>query len=136
MKDTLAGRYKMPGEDVMDAAPCAGQDHGHNFVGDVCTNQCGTRQSDLRKKRPVRTMKPVAAGIKKPVQGMHSSDHAAAKEISEWCGEPKNFGMFLGVIKRIGRSRAYQVVAQMKQMRDPIKKRGPYFMACARSNAE
>lgn len=53
--------------------------------------------------------------VKKPTKGIHSEMHALAKEISEFCGEPRKFGMYLGVIKNIGLSRAYQVFAELKQ---------------------
>ena len=58
---------------------------------------------------------------------MHSEMHALAKEISEYCGEPKKFGMYLGVIKNMGLSRAYQIFAEMKQGKN-IKTPGKLFL--------
>ena len=34
----------------MTTAPCFGKRLGHQFVGGVCLNMCGTRQEDLTKK--------------------------------------------------------------------------------------
>ena len=42
--------------------------------------------------------------VKKPAKGIHSEMHALAKEISEFCGEPKKFGMYLGIIKNVIKS--------------------------------
>lgn len=65
--------------------------------------------------------------VKKPERGMHSEMHALAKEISEFCGEPKKFGMYLGVIKNMGLSRTYQIFAEMKQAKN-IKTPGKLFL--------
>ncbi len=46
---------------------------------------------------------------------MHSEMHALAKEISEYCGEPKKFGMYLGIIKGIGLGATYRLFSQIKQ---------------------
>ena len=63
----------------------------------------------------------------KPVRGIHSEIHALAKDISEYCREPKKFALYLGVIKRIGKNRAYQIFSEMKQSKD-IKSRAKLFM--------
>lgn len=65
--------------------------------------------------------------VRKPEKGIHSEAHALAKEISEFCGEPKKFGMYLGVIKNMGLSRAYQVFAELKQGKE-IKTPGKLFL--------
>ena len=65
--------------------------------------------------------------IKKPAKGIHSEMHALAKEISEFCGEPKKFGMYLGIIKNIGLSRAYRIFAEMRQAKE-IKTPGKLFL--------
>ena len=65
--------------------------------------------------------------VKKPTKGIHSEIHALAKEISEFCGEPKKFGMYLGVIKNMGLSRAYQIFAKLKQAKE-IKTPGKLFL--------
>lgn len=69
--------------------------------------------------------------IKKPVRGIHSEAHALAKEISEYCHEPKKFAMYLGIIKRMGLSRAYQVFAELKRSPD-VKTPGKLFFWKAR----
>ena len=61
------------------------------------------------------------------MRGIHSEIHAIAKDISEYCKEPKKFALYLGVIKRIGRNRAYQIFSEMKQSKD-IDSRAKLFM--------
>ncbi len=63
----------------------------------------------------------------KPVHGIHSEIHAIAKDISEYCKEPKKFALYLGVIKRIGKNRAYQIFSEMKQLKD-VKSQAKLFM--------
>lgn len=63
----------------------------------------------------------------KPVRGIHSEIHALAKDISEYCGEPKKFALYLGVIKRIGKNKAYQIFSELKQLKD-IKFKAKMFM--------
>ncbi len=60
---------------------------------------------------------------KNPSKGIHSKIHLAAKEISEFCGEPKKFGMYLGIVKRIGPDAAYMILSEMKQsnLKEPAK---------------
>lgn len=65
--------------------------------------------------------------IRKPVRGMHSEIHALAKDISEYCGEPKKFALYLGVIKRIGKDRAYRIFSEIKQSKN-IKSSAKLFM--------
>ena len=65
--------------------------------------------------------------VKKPARGIHSEKHALAKEISEYCSEPKKFAMYLGVIKNIGLTRAYKVFSEIKQSKD-AKDRGKLFL--------
>lgn len=65
--------------------------------------------------------------VKEPVRGIHSEKHALAKEISEYCGEPKKFAMYLGVIKNIGLPRAYKIFAEIKQSKS-VKERGKLFL--------
>lgn len=71
--------------------------------------------------------KPYEELIRKPVKGMHSEIHALAKDISEYCGEPKKFALYLGIIKRIGKNRAYQIFSEMKQSKN-IKSPAKLFM--------
>ncbi|HUT96319.1 MAG TPA: hypothetical protein VMW82_02000 [Candidatus Paceibacterota bacterium] len=63
----------------------------------------------------------------KPIRGMHSEIHAITKDISEYCKEPKKFALYLGIIKRIGKNRAYQILSEMKQSKD-IESRAKLFM--------
>ncbi|HOZ16561.1 MAG TPA: hypothetical protein PLF70_01530 [Candidatus Portnoybacteria bacterium] len=65
--------------------------------------------------------------LTKPIHGIHSEIHAIAKDISEYCNEPKKFALYLGVIKRIGKNRAYQIFSEMKQLKD-IESRAKLFM--------
>lgn len=68
----------------------------------------------------------------KPIWGIHSEIHALAKDISEYCKEPKKFALYLGVIKRIGKNRAYQIFSEMKQSKD-IESRAKLFMYLSRT---
>lgn len=70
--------------------------------------------------------------IRKPVRGMHSEIHALAKDISEYCGEPKKFALYLGIIKRIGKNRAYQIFSEIKQSKN-IKSSAKLFMFLSKS---
>ena len=63
----------------------------------------------------------------KPAWGIHSDIHALAKDISEYCREPKKFALYLGIIKRIGKNRAYQIFSEIKQSKN-IKSRAKLFM--------
>lgn len=59
-----------------------------------------------------------------------------AKDISEYCGEPKKFGMYLGVIKRIGKDRAYYLFSVMKDPHNKVKTPGRWFMWKASAKSE
>lgn len=63
----------------------------------------------------------------KPERGIHGPMHALAKEISEYCGEPKEFAMYLGVIKNIGLTKAYRIFSEMKQSPN-VTTRGKLFL--------
>ncbi|OHB17139.1 MAG: hypothetical protein A2913_02130 [Parcubacteria group bacterium RIFCSPLOWO2_01_FULL_40_65] len=64
---------------------------------------------------------------KKPERGIHGPMHALAKEISEYAGEPKKFGMYLGIVKNIGLKKAYQIFSKIKQSKD-VKTPGKLFV--------
>jgi len=68
----------------------------------------------------------------KPVRGIHSEIHAIAKDISEYCREPKKFALYLGIIKRIGKNIAYQIFSEIKQSKG-IKSRAKLFMYLSRT---
>ena len=63
----------------------------------------------------------------KPVRGIHSEIHALAKDISEYCGEPEKFALYLGIIKRIGKDKAYQIFSEIKQSKD-VESKAKMFM--------
>ncbi len=79
-------------------------------------------------KRIKETLKPQP----KPIRGIHSEIHSLAKDISEYCKEPKKFALYLGVIKRIGTKRAYQIFSEIKQSRN-IKHPAKMFMFLSKS---
>jgi hypothetical protein len=67
-----------------------------------------------------------------PNYTMHTEAHALAKDISEYCEEPKKFAMYLGALKRIGISRGYQLFSMMKDPTTNAKQPGRWFMAMTR----
>jgi hypothetical protein len=111
----------------MDAS-CKGKKFGHNFAypGGPCLN-CGINQNDLSKEFKPKRIKEAIKKPSDPTKGMHSEIHALAKDISEYCDEPKKFGLYLGIIKRIGHDRAYQIFAEIKQSKN-LKSRAKIFM--------
>ena len=68
----------------------------------------------------------------KPIRGIHSEIHALAKDISEYCKEPKKFALYLGIIKRIGKNRAYRIFSEIKQSKD-IESPAKMFMYLSRT---
>lgn len=98
-------------------AVCKGKKFGHNFpvAGGHCLN-CGISQKELSEE-----LKP------KKLRGIHSEIHALAKDISEYCKEPKKFALYLGIIKRIGKNRTYQIFSEIKQSKT-IKSPAKIFM--------
>lgn len=81
----------------------------------------------------------IAAAIEKykpkPEKNLHSGIHATAREVSVFCGEPKRFGQYLGIVKRIGMQRAYQIMSEIKQS-DGVKNRASLFMYKAKTNGK
>jgi len=75
-----------------------------------------------------------------PEQFIHSEEHLIAADISNYCGEPKKFHTYLGIVIRIGKQKAYRIFSEMKQRdleylhkppesRPPaIKSRGKWFV--------
>ncbi len=63
----------------------------------------------------------------KPEKGIHSPIHALAKEISEYCGEPEEFAMYLGVVKNIGLTKAYRIFSEIKHS-PKVTTRGKLFL--------
>ena len=68
-------------------------------------------------------------GKRKPEKGIHSFLHELVKEASEYVGEPKNFGFWLGRAKAIGQ-------AEFKNKLDYVKSKSireaKYLAACTR----
>ncbi|MFA6427384.1 MAG: hypothetical protein WCW16_02975 [Candidatus Magasanikbacteria bacterium] len=62
--------------------------------------------SNILKKEPVK---------KDQNKNIHSEIHYWADVISSAFGERKKFGMYLGVIKRIGVSRARQIFGEIQE---------------------
>ena len=108
---------------IKNEALCQGKRFGHNFpvAGGQCT-QCGAGQDELSKPA-----QKIEYFVKEPIHGIHSEKHALAKEISEYCGEPAKFAMYLGIIKNIGLSRAYRIFAELRQAKE-IKTPGKLFL--------
>lgn len=57
---------------------------------------------------------------------IHSEAHFLADEISTAFGERKLFAMYLGIINRIGTSRAKQIFAELKESN--VKEPGKLFV--------
>ena len=64
---------------------------------------------------------------------IHSELHYIAEEVSKFVGEPKRFAMYLGIIKKLGKDKTWQIISEMKQNGD-IKNRAKYFMGCYRNS--
>lgn len=101
----------------------------HNFAvsGLPCINGCGVSQADLIPKKEIKT--PVADEVadKKGMATIHTREHLLAKDISEAFGEPKKFGLYLGLITRVGFERATMIFSEIKQGKN-IKTPGKLFM--------
>lgn len=107
----------------MIAAECSGQKFGHNFPypGANCLN-CGVNQNNLSQNQN-RVNYQLAPKIIQPKKNLHSKIHLLADELSKYFHEPKKFGMYLGVAKRIGFAKALQIFAEVKdsKAREPKK---------------
>ena len=108
-------------------ASCYNQKFGHNFPysGSNCV-QCRVNQKELIKPI-IKRSAPKEYKIKKAEKGIHSETHALAKEVSEYCNEPKKFAMYLGIIKNIGLKKAYQIFSEIKQNKK-VKTPGKLFI--------
>jgi hypothetical protein len=83
-------------------------------------------RSGISQNEPGGQFQKIEYFIKQPARGMHSEKHALAKEISEYCGEPKKFAMYLGIIKNIGLPRTYKIFAEIRQSKN-VKDKGKLF---------
>lgn len=109
-------------------AECKGKKFGHNFAypGGPCLN-CGISQNDLSVDSKPKKIKEAIEIEPKTIKGIHSKIHALAKDISEFCEEPKKFALYLGIIKRIGHDRAFQIFGELKQLKN-LDSRAKLFM--------
>lgn len=115
---------------MITSAPCYGKKFGHNVIGSVCI-QCGIGRDELALQFVARSKKrPAPAKIDPKVaqSTMHSEDHALAGELSRICGEPGKFAMYLGVVRRVGRVKAYVMLSQIKDPKSNIKQPARWFM--------
>jgi len=87
----------------------------------------------VSKESKLEKLKNILRPFPKPAKGIHSEIHALAKDISEYCKEPEKFALYLGVIKRIGKNRAYQIFSEIKQSKN-IKYPAKLFMFLSREN--
>lgn len=63
-------------------------------------------------------------------KGIHSYAHEIALEVSAYVGEPKKFGLWLGVVKRVGPGEMLNLLKQMKERNITSAK---YLMACVKN---
>lgn len=115
---------------------CQNQKFGHNFPypGTNCLN-CGIGQYALTKTARTRSGEKTgnlkeSLGKRLAEKGkfLHSKEHLLADEISRYFKEEKRFGMYIGVIKRIGFSEAYRAFSEVKQSKIPEKDKVKLFM--------
>ncbi|MFA6603522.1 MAG: hypothetical protein WCT10_01615 [Patescibacteria group bacterium] len=64
---------------------------------------------------------------------IHSDIHALTDEVSSYFGERKKFGMYLGVIKRVGAARARVIFSEVRDSnaKDPAKL---FFWKCRKTS--
>jgi hypothetical protein len=95
---------------------------------------CGITQAELSEQKVAlgpRRITTVALRRTR-IHGMHTPTHDLARQISEWCGEPKNFALYLGKVKWLGLQRSWRLWGDLKAKRTPIKNRAAYFMSLTR----
>ena len=63
---------------------------------------------------------------RKPQKGIHSYTHSIVKDVCDWLGV-KEFGLWLGVAKRIG---AGELKAKLDYLKEKNIKSAKYLMAC------
>lgn len=81
----------------------------------------------MRRKTNFKSINELIEHSPSSNKGLHSEIHVLAKDISEYCQEPKKFALYLGVIKRIGFDKAYQIFSGIKQSRN-VKTPGKLFL--------
>ena len=65
--------------------------------------------------------------IGKKERNIHSYLHELTREVANYVGEPKKFGLWLGVIKNAGEGKTKDVLARMKERNIASPK---YLIAC------
>lgn len=113
---------------------CQNQKFGHNFPypGANCLN-CGIGQYELNKtgrgrKKNGDLRESLGKRLAEKGKFLHSKEHLLADEISRYFREEKRFGMYIGVIKRIGFNAAYGAFSEVKQSKIPEKDKVKLFM--------
>jgi hypothetical protein len=89
----------------------------------------------MHKESGFRKINEIVGSLPVPARGMHSGIHLLAKDISEYCNEPKKFALYLGIIKRIGENRAYQIFSEIKQSKN-VKTPGKLFMFLSKAKKD
>lgn len=124
---------------MIPTAPCYNKKLGHNVVGSVCI-QCGISKDDLARTFVARMEKmPLPAKIpaKTAKATIHSEAHALALDLSNACGEPKKYALYLGIVSRVGLVRGYVMLSKLKDPRSGIKHPARWLMwqASSKNNA-
>jgi phage host-nuclease inhibitor protein Gam len=69
----------------------------------------------MKYERMQTALERATAAIKKSHRTIHSEIHALAKDISEYCAEPRGFALYLGRIKTVGLPVAYQAFSELRE---------------------
>jgi len=103
-------------------ADCYKKKFGHNFQADICL-KCGVSQREL--SHPVKKIEKLKYNpIREENKHLHTNIHYVTDEISNFFGERKKFGMYLGIIKRIGAEKAWAIFSEIKQEIKDAQKKG------------
>ena len=81
-----------------------------------------------------KTVRQVAG--RDPNKRLHSEMHVLADEMSSYFGERKKFGMYLGVIKRLGVAKARAIFASIRSEGGAVQTPRKLFMWLASNKAE
>lgn len=102
---------------------CPRYEHNFPFPNARCL-KCGISQVEL--SRPIKQVKDELKPklvIKEPQKGIYTEAQELATELAELFREPKKFGMYCGIIKRLGVSAVRRILSEIKSAkpRNPIK---------------
>ena len=88
----------------------------HNFehFSLPCTI-CGLYQNELYGEKKIKNPTD-----KEPVKGAYSSLQATAIELANKFGEPNKVGVYIGLIKRVGESRARMIAGDVLEIADRL----------------